>query len=90
MKTKAGDPAYYWTDDVVIMGQGTPTIKGKEAFLKMFLPLTKNPGFKMTWDKEPSEIDGSADGQMAYHFAKNQVTITDSTGAVKNGTNQVL
>lgn len=72
------------------MGQGTPTIKGKEAFLKMFLPLTKNPGFKMTWDKEPSEIDVSADGQMAYLFAKNQVTITDSTGAVKNGTNQVL
>jgi len=28
-KGKTGDPAYYWADDVVIMGQGQPTIKGK-------------------------------------------------------------
>ena len=89
-KAEAGDPAYYWTDDAVIMGPGTPTIKGKEAFLKMFSAMTKNPGFKMTWDKEPSEIEVSADGQMAYLFAKNKVTITDSTGAVKSGTNQAL
>jgi ketosteroid isomerase-like protein len=89
-KAEAGDPGYYWTNDVVLMGPGGPTIKGKEEFLKMFTAMTKNPGFKMSWDKEPSEIEVSEDGQMAYLFAKNQVTITDSTGAVKSGTNQAL
>jgi ketosteroid isomerase-like protein len=56
VKAKAGDPAYYWADDVVIMGPGAPTIKGKEEFLKMFSNMQKIPGFNMTWDKQPSVI----------------------------------
>jgi ketosteroid isomerase-like protein len=89
-KSKAGDPAYYWTDDVIIMGPGAPTIKGKEEFLEMFSSMQKIPGFNMAWDKEPSSIEISKDGQMAYLFAKNKVTMTDSTGAANSLTNQVL
>lgn len=89
-KSKAGDPAYYWSDDVVIMGPGRPTIKGKEEFMKVFEMMVSSPGFSMTWDPEPSEIQISADAQMAYLFAKNKVTMTDPTGAVMTGFNQAL
>jgi ketosteroid isomerase-like protein len=89
-KAKAGDPAYYWTDDVVIMGPGGPTIKGKEEFVKMLAGMQNNPGFNLIWDKEPSVIEISKDGQMAYLLAKNKVTMTDSTGAVQSGFNQAL
>ena len=65
-KGKAGDPAYYWSDDVVIMGQGQPTIKGKAEFNKMFSGIQKLPGFKMTWHKDPSILEVSKDGQMAF------------------------
>ena len=89
-KAKGGDPGYYWADDLVIMGPGRPPLKGKEEFLKMFSGMQKIPGFSSTWDKEPSVIEISKDGQMAYLFAKNKVTMTDSTGTVQSGFNQAL
>ncbi len=72
------------------MGPGGPTIKGKEEFVKMFAGMQNNPGFNLIWDKEPSVIEISKDGQMAYLLAKNKVTMTDSTGAVQSGFNQAL
>lgn len=89
-KGKAGDPAYYWADDAIIMGQGHPTMKGKAEFNKMFSGMQKMKGFKMTWDKEPSILEVSKDGHMAYLMARNELTITDSTGKVNSGFNQVL
>lgn len=88
-KAESGDPGYYWSEDVVIMGPGATTIKGKEEFLKMFSAMNSNPGFKLVWE-EPSTIEISQDGQMAYLFAKNTVTMTDSTGNVMKGTNQAV
>jgi ketosteroid isomerase-like protein len=90
VKAESGDPAYYWTDDVVIMGPNGPIIKGKDEFLKMYSAMNSNPGFKLSWAKEPSTIEISKDGQMAYLFAKNTVTMTDSTGNTINGTNQAI
>jgi ketosteroid isomerase-like protein len=87
-KAKSGDPGYYWTDDVVLMGSEGPTIKGKEEFMKLFSSMVQNPGFSMIWDKEPSVIEVSRDGQMAYLFAKNKVTFVDSTGTSRSGINQ--
>jgi ketosteroid isomerase-like protein len=89
-KGKAGDPAYYWSDDVIIMGQGQPTIKGKAAFNKLFSEMQKMPGFKMVWDKKPSILEISKDGQMAYLLARNELTITDSTGKINSFFNQAL
>ena len=88
-KGKAGDPAFYWSDDVVIMGQGQPTIKGKAEFNKLFSGM-KDKGIKMTWDKEPSILEISKDGQMAYLLASNELTITDSTGKANKVSNQAL
>jgi len=41
-------------------------------------------------NKEPSQIEVSKDGQMAYLFAKNKMTMSDSTGTVRSGFNQAL
>jgi len=52
--------------------------------------MQKMKGFKMTWDKKPSILEVSKDGQMAYLIARNELTITDSTGKVNSGFNQAL
>jgi len=56
----------------------------------MFSGMQKMKGFKMTWDKKPSILEVSKDGQMAYLIARNELTITDSTGKVNSGFNQAL
>ncbi len=84
------NPGYYWADDVVIMGPGAPTIKGKKEFLKMFSNMQNIPGFNMTWNKQPTVIEISMDGQMVYLFAKNKVTMTDSAGTVRSGFDQAV
>jgi ketosteroid isomerase-like protein len=89
-KAKAGDPSYYWSDDVIIMGQGLPAMHGKQEFKSMFTNMQKMPGFKMVWDKEPSVLEISKDGQMAYLLARNEITITDSTGMAHSGFNQAM
>jgi len=62
------------------MGPDGPTIKGKDEFLKMYTGMSNIPGFSIIWDKEPSIIEVSKDGQMAYLFAKNKTSMSDSTG----------
>jgi ketosteroid isomerase-like protein len=87
-KADAGDPGYYWSEDVVLMGPDSPIVNGKENFTKMLSALKKS-GFKIDWD-EPSQIEISPDGQMAYLFAKNKTTMTDSTGTARSNSNQAL
>ncbi|RFS26913.1 hypothetical protein DVR12_03765 [Chitinophaga silvatica] len=89
-KSAAGDPNFYWTDDVVIMGSEIPTVKGKEAFSKMLMDLQKIPGFSITWDPAPTAIEISKEGQMAYLFSKNTVSMADSTGKIQSHKNQII
>ena len=89
-KVKAGDPTYYWSDDAMIMGQGQPTIKGKNQIQNMMKGMEKVYGFKITWDEQPSDIEISPDGQMAYLLAKNEVSMADSTGTSNKIINQAL
>jgi ketosteroid isomerase-like protein len=89
-RTSAGDPAYYWTEDVVLMGPGVPTVKGKEAFRKMYAEMSNRPGFKMTWAAEPPDIEVSTGGGMAYLFSRNEMEMTDSGGSPLRISNQVI
>lgn len=90
LKSKAGDPAFYWSDDVVLMSPGSPTIKGKQAFLEMYQQMQKMPGFKIVWDSLPTNLDFSPDGNMAYLMAKNKFFMQDSTGLTKSINHQVV
>jgi len=92
-KGATGDPelmAYYWAEDAMVMGPGQPTVKGKDSLRDMVANLRKIPGFKMTWDKQPSSIVVSADGQMAYLLARNEMVMPDSTGTPHSAVNQAL
>jgi ketosteroid isomerase-like protein len=56
----------------------------------MFSNMQKMPGFKMVWDREPSVLEISKDGQMAYLLARNELTITYLTGSVHSGFSQAM
>ena len=68
----------YWSDDAVLIPQGQPVIKGKEA-LRKFIEDSKNiPGFSISW--KSSDIHFSPDGKLAYMYGENLVSMNDSTG----------
>ena len=52
--------------------------------------MQKMPGFKMTWDERPTDIQISPDGQMAYLFAKNELVRSDSGGKEIKVVNQAV
>lgn len=92
VKSKTGNLdsiTYYWTDDAVVMSQGQPTVKGKENLKKMIAGMPKTPGGGIAWDT-PASIEISADGQMAYLFARNVFSIPDSSGAIVKISNQAI
>jgi ketosteroid isomerase-like protein len=82
--------SFYWAEDATLMAQGQPTMKGKDQIKQLMKFLQKVPGFRMTWDKQPTDIQISPDGQMAYLFAKNELVRADSTGKEIKVVNQAL
>ena len=80
----------YWADDAMLMAQGQPTMKGKDQIKQLMKFMQKMPGFKMTWDEHPTDIQISPDGQMAYLFAKNELIRADSMGKEIKVVNQAL
>ena len=82
--------ALYWADDATLMAQGQPTMKGKDQIKQLMKFMQKVPGFKMTWDQQPTDIQISPDGQMAYLFAKNELIRADSAGKEIKVVNQAL
>jgi ketosteroid isomerase-like protein len=88
--TNLDSATVYWADDAMIMAQGQPTMKGKDQIKQLMKFMQKMPGFKMTWDERPTDIQISPDGQMAYLFAKNELTRSDSAGKEIKVVNQAL
>ena len=80
----------YWADDATLMAQAQPTMKGKDQIKQLMGFMQKLPGFKMTWDERPSDIQISPDGQMAYLFAKNELIRADPAGKEIKVVNQAV
>ena len=68
----------YWSDDAVVMSPGEEPVKGKEALKKMVAGMSSIPGFSISW--KSSDVHFSPDGQMAYMYGENLVSMNDSTG----------
>ena len=68
----------YWSDDAVVLSPGQPMIKGKDALRKMVQDSKNIPGFSISWKSK--EVQFSPDGNMAYLYGENLITINDSTG----------
>ncbi len=68
----------YWTDDAVVLAPGLQRISGKAALREYVQGSMRIPGFKITWESKEAEL--SPDGQLAYVFSRNAVTLNDADG----------
>jgi ketosteroid isomerase-like protein len=69
----------YWTDDAVVLPPAVPTIVGKTALRQYVESSLQVPGFQITWSS--SDVVLSPDGNLAYMFSKNAVTLNGQDGA---------
>jgi uncharacterized protein (TIGR02246 family) len=68
----------FWTEDAVVIAPGLPTIAGKVALRQYVVESFRIPGFRISWDS--SDVTFSPDGNMAYMFGSNSVTMTGPDG----------
>lgn len=68
----------YWTEDAVVMPPGLPSFVGKAALRQYVESSVKIPGFGITWKSK--EVTLSPDGQLAYIFSRNVVTMNEPDG----------
>jgi ketosteroid isomerase-like protein len=75
----------YWTDDAVVLPPGLPTLIGKTALRRYVESSLQMPGFQITWSS--ADVVISPDGNLAYMFSKNAVTVNgqDGTPVTMNG-----
>ncbi len=69
----------YWTDDAVVLPPAVPAIVGKTALRQYVESSLHIPGFQMTWSS--ADVVVSPDGNLAYMFSKNAVTVNGQDGA---------
>ncbi len=68
----------YWTDDAVVLPPGFPAVIGKAALRDYVKTSLQIPGFKLTWAS--SDVAFSPDGNLAYMFGRNAVTMNTRNG----------
>src|SRR5215208_1183892 len=68
----------FWTDDAVVLPPGLPAVVGKAALRQYVEGGMKIPGFRITW--ESKDVTLSPDGQLAYMFSRNAVTVNAPDG----------
>lgn len=87
-KAVGGDPAFYFADNAIMMGQEQPSIKGKGEISKFYAAMPKIPGLQVKWNERPNIIEFSKDGEMAYSVDTLKFSMTDTTGTVQTKINQ--
>jgi ketosteroid isomerase-like protein len=68
----------YWTDDAIVFAPGLPPIVGKDALREYVRGSLQIPGFKINWTS--MDVTLSPDGNLAYMFSRNAVTLNASDG----------
>ena len=68
----------YWTDDAVVLPPGFPPVVGKNALREYILGSLQIPGFNIRWSS--GNVAFSPDGNLAYMFSENSVTMDDADG----------
>ena len=69
----------YWTEDAVVLPPGQPAVSGKTALREYVQASLQIPGFRISW--ESSDVHFSPDGNLAYLFSRNAVTMNGDDGA---------
>lgn len=68
----------FWTDDAVVLPPGLPPVVGKDALRQYVEGSMQIPGFRITWESKDATL--SPDGQLAYLFSRNAVTMNSTDG----------
>jgi ketosteroid isomerase-like protein len=68
----------YWAEDAVVIPPGLPPVIGKVALRQYVEGSMQIPGFRITW--ESKDVTLSPDGQLAYMFSRNAVTMNTQDG----------
>ncbi|MEK6325846.1 MAG: DUF4440 domain-containing protein [Acidobacteriota bacterium] len=68
----------YWTDDAVVLPPGLPAVTGKTALREYIQASLQIPGFSITWSS--TDVVFSPDGNLAYMFSENSVTMNGADG----------
>lgn len=68
----------FWTDDAVVLAPSLPAVVGKDALRQYVLGSMEIPGFRITWTS--TEVTFSPDGNLAYLFSRNAVTMNTPNG----------
>lgn len=68
----------YWTDDAVVLPPGLPSVVGKPALREYVRASLRIPGFRITWAS--TDVRFSPDGNLAYMFGQNTVTLNGADG----------
>ena len=68
----------YWTDDAVMFPPDLPAVMGKPALRENVQGSLQIPGFSITW--RSTEVALSPDGNLAYMFGENAVTMNGPDG----------
>ena len=66
----------YFADDAVLLSEGQPPVRGREALRSYLADAAKIPGFRISW--EP--IEAKVSGDMGYLLERTQVTMTGPEG----------
>jgi ketosteroid isomerase-like protein len=69
----------YWTDDAVVLAPGLPAVIGKASLRQYVEGSMQIPGFRITWTS--TDVTFSPDGNLAYMFGQNAVTMNAPDGA---------
>ena len=70
----------YFSDDAVMMPPGMPAVIGKAALREYLNGSLQIPGFSITWTS--TDVHLSPDGQFAYMFGRNQMTMNAPDGTL--------
>jgi ketosteroid isomerase-like protein len=68
----------YWTDDAVVLPPGLAAVIGKTALREYVQGSQQIPGFRINWSS--SEVAFSPDGNLAYMFSENSMTMNGADG----------
>lgn len=68
----------YWTDDAIVLSPGLPAVIGKTALRGYVQASIDIPGFNISWAS--TDVKFSPDGNLAYMFSNNAVTMNGSDG----------
>ena len=66
----------YFADDAVMMSEGQPPVRGRQAIRDYLAASSKIPGFRIEWEPQEAKVSGD----LGYLIERTRVTMTGPQG----------